>query len=59
MADFQRRFKKVVVKLISRCVLALLVSSCCDKVWNKLLSPYYKVDDGNTLAKADVTRNDF
>ena len=39
-------FKQVVTRLLSsryQDVFVLLVSSCCDKVRNKLLSPCYKV----------------
>jgi hypothetical protein len=47
VADQTTTCNKVVVKPISGCV-----STACSHavVWNKFLSPGYKVDDGNRLA---------
>ena len=53
VTDLQTSCNKVVVKLSSRYqdVFALLVPlSCCDKSRTELLSPCYKVDNGNRLA---------
>jgi hypothetical protein len=47
--DLQTGCNKVVVKPISGCVRTAC-SQLLWQVWNKLLSPCYKVDDGNRLA---------
>jgi hypothetical protein len=47
--ELQTSCNKVVVKPISGCVRTAC-SQLLWQVWNKLLSPCYKVDDGNRLA---------
>jgi hypothetical protein len=49
VTDLQTSCNKVVVKPISGCVRTAC-SQLLWQVWNKLLSPCYKVDDGNRLA---------
>jgi hypothetical protein len=57
VTDLQTNCKKVVVKAISGCTRTACSQLLC-QIWNKLLSPCYKVDDGDRLAAGCSNKTD-